>query len=268
MATRRNRAGETPGGETGWMVTFSDLITLLLTFFVLIICIANLDPRILENAFASIRPGGGSRALDYGAECPSPQLGAVLEEFMNPPDDQPLPDDLKYVLFQLEPPEDLENPYDLYSLEEFADPAKAMEYNQALAAVEVTRDERGLVIRWDGEIVFPEGRALVQPIQAELLERLAAVLAELAWPVSIEAHTDPDSPLEGGQSRAAFDLSFARARAVLEIFTAQGLAPNRFRLGAFGPGQARPLADENGQAAAPARRRLEIVLYKSGFGGG
>jgi chemotaxis protein MotB len=229
----------------GWMLTFSDMVTLLLTFFVMIISITSVDPMITseisgQDLAETTIIQAGPDVLGFA----NPQLLASLAEAIEtPPPDASLDDEeIKAAVFGLDPTRST----DFERLErEISD------------SISIFRDERGLVIRWSENVLFPEGTAILREENLPLLDRLARLLATLSLPVSLECHVNPLSDLEGGDGPEGYDLSARRARVVLDHLASLGLPQRRFRLGAFGG--ARPLTsvpEDGGENS-----RLEIILY-------
>jgi chemotaxis protein MotB len=238
--------------ETGsWMLTFSDMITLLLTFFVMIISITSLDPRTIsvdsdEKPIEDITsiPPEGPGSLGFS----NPLLMAPLVELIEnqeqlPPDISLDQDALLAALFQLDP----ENTPDYQRLQ-----------REVSDSVSIFKDERGMVIRWDQAILFPEGTSILREDNLLLLGNLTDLLSSLSLPVSVEAHTNPLSELEGGDSSVAYRLSTRRAKIVMNYLTERGLPEGRFRLGSFGG--SRPVTSDPQRGGENSR--LEIVLYK------
>ncbi|MDR1083613.1 MAG: OmpA family protein [Deltaproteobacteria bacterium] len=235
----------------GWLLTFSDMVTLLLTFFVLIISITTTDPKSLavsgqDIAFSQDVPPDdiGPGLLDFS----NPMLIAPVVEMIEnlsriPPDVMLDQRELKAAIFQLDPA----SQPDYQELEQ-----------EVRDSVSIFRDERGLVIRWDKAVIFPEGTAVLREETLPLLQKMASLLARLSWPVSVDAYTNPDSEMEGGSSALAYRLSAQRARVVMDYFTGLGLPASRFRLGAFGG--SRPVTADPAQGARNSR--LEIVIYQ------
>ncbi|MDR2612279.1 MAG: hypothetical protein LBG06_05425 [Deltaproteobacteria bacterium] len=252
MAVRR-LAADTQGGlpPDGWLVTFSDMVTLLLTFFVLIIAITSIDPKSIvpdgtdEVTEERIRAVAGPGALGFSNPSLVDPLAAFVEGLDSLPPEVGLnQDEIKSAVFQLDP--------------DTAPPGFREAAEAAAAGVSVFRDERGLVFRWDGRVLFPEGGILVREEMLILLVRMAELLDRLTLPVSLECHTDPLSDYEGGEGPLSYSLAAERAKTVLNVFTELGLNGSRFRLGAYGG--ARP------ETLDPARSyensRLELVLYR------
>lgn len=249
MAERQAPGSDGPD-PSGWMLTFSDMMTLLLTFFVMLISITSLEPGTLAEidypeqggASAPARRGPGSLGFS------NPSLVSALAELVGRLEDLPPnvnldQDEIKAAIFRLEP----SNDPDYQRLE-----------REVTDAVSVFRDDRGMVIRWDRAIVFPEGSAIIREENMVLLSRMAELLASLSLPFSVDSHTNPMSDLEGGaDAMAAFGLSTRRSKVVLEHFAALGLQESRMRLGSFGG--SRPVTREPSRGGENSR--LEIVIY-------
>jgi chemotaxis protein MotB len=233
------------------MVTFADMVTLLLTFLVMVVSITTLDPHtvlplkegvVLERPVDSVQLGDGALLFaDQGKLAPVIELAANLDKL--PPDVMFDQQEIKNAIFQL-------------------DPAKTPDYERMRQAadegVSVFRDNRGLVIQWDRSLIFAEGDSRLLDEHLGLLQSVALFLKSLSLPVSIEGHTNPLSPAEGGSEAAAYALSLARSKAVMEYLAGLGVAEARFRLGGYGGARPRNLDPD----AAWENSRLEIVVYK------
>ncbi|MDR1577241.1 MAG: OmpA family protein [Deltaproteobacteria bacterium] len=251
MARREPEPDRSNLSSPGWLLTFSDMVTLLLTFFVLIISITTTDPKSLsvdrgEDPIDSTVQEriAGSGALGFS----NPALLAPLVEFLEnhdklPPDAMIDQSELKEAIFQIDP----------QSVPNYQELRRVIN-----DSVSIFRDERGLVVRWDKAVIFPEGSAILRPDTLPLLSQLAALLSRLTMSVSVDCHTNPFSELEGGVSVWAYNLSARRSRVVMDYFTDLGLPAARFRLGAFGGG--RPVTME--PSAGARNSRLEIVIYR------
>jgi chemotaxis protein MotB len=244
-------AGGSPNNQGAWLITFSDMVTLLLTFFVLIIAITSVDPRVMvsdgvdEVTDARIQEVIGPGVMYFSNPTLLDPIVSLVEHMDEiPPDANLNQDEIKAAIFQLDP-NDI-NP-------EFKDLAEEID-----SSVTIIKDDRGFVIRWNDSMLFPEGGTILKEENLILLARLAQLLAGLSLPVSLECHTNPLSELEGGETPLAFDLSAERAKIVLDFFVALGLNEARFRLGAFGP--SRPISMD--PKVASDNSRLEIVIYK------
>ncbi|MDR2405020.1 MAG: OmpA family protein [Deltaproteobacteria bacterium] len=235
-----------------WLLTFSDMVTLLLTFFVLIIAITTIDPRSLaddgvdEINLEELNLIYGNGVLGFS----NPSiLAPVVELFQNmdelPPGAVLNQEEIKNAIFQLD--------------EDPQRPGAFKEQEQALTdSVSIFKDERGMVIRWDDAILFPEGGSLLTESNLVLLGRLSEFLAKMALPISVESYTNPLSELEGGSGPLSFELSAERSKVVMDYLVRLGLNESRFRLGAFGGTRTLTLEPTR----ARENSRMEIVIYK------
>ncbi len=131
---------------------------------------------------------------------------------------------------------------------------------------EVSVTERQVRVRLRNKLLFPPGAAELAPEASKSLYLLARVLGEIPNEVEVEGHTD-DSPILGGPYRTNWELSIARADAVLRRLAAEGVAPKR--LIASGYGEHHPLAENATPAGRAANRRVEIVIHRgAGTNGG
>jgi chemotaxis protein MotB len=228
----------------GWMVTFSDLITLLLTFFVLLISMSSMDVKTLQQSFGMF--SGGSGPLSFPESSRIADLVHFLEQIEELPPVAISEEDLKSELFDF----------------------RNVEFQQLMDLVDrdisVFKDERGLVIQLADYILFYESGSVLRPEYLPILSRVASILRSTQYLISVEGHTD-SSPLEGGAQAWAWELSLDRAIAVLEFFTREeGLRPSRFRVGGFGSSM--PVAPNDTPQNRAKNRRIEIILHKDNWG--
>jgi flagellar motor protein MotB len=228
------------------------MVTLLLTFFVMIISITSLDPRtlavtegkdILDPDAEEVQITGPGLLMFSDPYLVKPLLELIANQEKIPPETKLDQDEIKSALFQLDP---VNNP-DYQRLE-----------REVRDNISIFKDERGLVIRLNEAIVFPEGGTVLKPENLLLLNSLAALLSNLSLPVSVESHTNPFSELEGGQTTLAYRLCTRRSKIVMDYLTSIGVNQSRFRLGAYGG--SRPVTDD--PSLGSINSRLEIVIYK------
>ncbi len=261
---QRGRSRPDSPVKTAWLATFADMVTLLLTFLVLIISFATMDPRttfllsqgVLEDTAEFEQTADGT--MSYSDRAMLAPVVELIENLNELPPDMALDQDvIKNAIFQLDPPENVAEQStgnDEGSLTEIASETEAAD-----DGIEIYHDDRGFVLRWDLALLFPEGNTVLQEENLPLLEKMVALLKDLPNQLfSIESHTNPLSPLEGGETKVAYDLGMARSEAILDYFLKQGLNEKKFRLASFGGSQPRTLDPE----MAWENSRLEIVIYK------
>ena len=143
--------------------------------------------------------------------------------------------------------------------------AKALlEQRLSSSDVKVGYDERGLVARRLGRVLFDSGKAVLRHGAFPVLDKVAQVLKEVPQqPVGVEGHTD-NVPIKYSGWADNHTLSLARAEAVVDYLVAQGV--DRSRLTAVGLGEQRPIASNDTASGRQQNRRVEIVILPQASG--
>ncbi|MBI4346656.1 MAG: flagellar motor protein MotB [Elusimicrobia bacterium] len=127
-------------------------------------------------------------------------------------------------------------------------------------AVRVEAERRRLRLVLAAPVLFDSGSADVKEESARLLFELAATLkTDDGREVRVEGHTD-DVPVAGGEFESNWELSSARANAVVALLMRWGLDPRR--LAAAGFGEFRPRVPNDGPEHRAQNRRIEITLAR------
>ncbi len=221
-------------GVPMWLVTFSDLVTLLLTFFVLLLSMASMDQVLLSR----INPYSSNFSV-MGALSPGkvPQrIQLVLELLDSPQDTMDKPDRLKDLLW----PDDVLPP---------EIDAGTLDRN-----LRILQDPQGLAIVLTDGVLFRPGSWELTEAAKKLLVPLADVLQYSSADVNIAGYTD-DTPSARIDN---YDLSGRRALAVLEFFLVRSLEASRFSISGYGPDK--PLVPDTMPEGRAQNRRVEILL--------
>jgi len=109
-------------------------------------------------------------------------------------------------------------------------------------------------------VLFDSGQADLKPGSRKLMKEVVAQLKTLPNPIIIEGHTD-NIPVRAGRYRSNWELSMARAYAVLRFFELEGVDPTR--LAGIGYGEHRPSGDNSTPAGRAHNRRIEIDLLRT-----
>lgn len=261
----RNAEGE---GSTlnpnAWMVTFSDLLTLMLTFFVLLLTMSSMDSKRLKEAFGFFA----------GTE------GGLETEGKGSTSDVATPHDVRYPSMYVLPPGTLmSEAFPEIRMAWAEGPGKAKRFKKPSTStieqdlrkglkgigldkgVEISRQKGRLVVRFSEGVLFEIGEARIGFQGILVLERCGEILAKIPNRVRITGHTD-DLPILGGRYRTNWELSTARAVNVLRFFTESlGLDPRRFS--AVGYGKYRPLVPNTSPENRKKNRRAEIVILSN-----
>lgn len=115
-----------------------------------------------------------------------------------------------------------------------------------------------MVIDLKQDILFPSGKAKISPLGDETLAQVAKALSEFPErSFQVEGHTD-NVPIRSSRFPSNWDLSTARAVAVVQLFVARGMDPEN--LSAAGYGEHQPRADNASAEGQALNRRIEIVM--------
>ncbi len=222
-----------PPGTDRWVLPYADLVTLLLALFVTLYAVSRVDLDRLEPASAALRV-----AFD-GDPAGPPQAGG-------PPQ------------LVAEPHVVAVNPLDAVT----ARLQTAITGAHLEGGVELTRDERGVVLSLPEAAAFDSGQAELTPRTAAMLLQVGHELRGLTHAVRIEGHTD-DRPVGGSRFRSNWELSTARASAVVALFIERaGVAPAR--LSAAGYGEFHPRVPNRTAEDRARNRRVDIVILSAG----
>ena len=223
-----------------WMVTFSDLVTLLLTFFVMLLSMSTMNVERVQKIMTSFT--GGSGVLEYtdmGAVSPyEEQLKALSKLNLNQ-----LPDE--EVLLDVFLGRKVEG-----ATAVFDDPTRE---------ISLRKTQKGVSLIFGSRLLFDSGSAVLKKEAAAALELAAKIINQINRPISIEGHTD-SQPLPGsGEFASNWELSLARALAVRNFLVDRaGVKALRMRVAAFA--DARPLEDNATAEGRLHNRRIEIVF--------
>jgi chemotaxis protein MotB len=218
-------------GQDRWLMSYADLVTLLFACFTTAYA-ASLTPAVSAEPAT---PAPTAVAAAVPAEAPA--AGEMPEVTPTP---APAP--------AAEP-----------SLRERLEPALAGGLDDV--EIELLEDARGLVITLPETATFSSGSAdLTVPAQS-LLGRIAAALRPTEASIRIEGHTD-DAAIRGGRYRSNWELSTARASAVVVFMvTAAGFEPSR--LSAAGYGEFHPRSTNDDAVGRALNRRVDVVVIDS-----
>ncbi len=138
---------------------------------------------------------------------------------------------------------------------------KDMIHKQGLEGLaKVETDAHWVKLVLTAPILFESGSADIKPEASKILYNLAASLAQVPGEITIAGHTD-NVPILGGRFSSNWDLSVARANAVVGLFVQWGVKPQR--LSASGYGEFRPVVPNDSPAHQTQNRRIEIGVSRS-----
>ncbi len=260
----RRRRGAHAGAhdnEERWLLTYADMITLLLALFVVLFSISSVNvskfrtlKESLRDAFSGKVVSGGESILQTGtsvrARAPDAISAAILPGAPNIQVSQPSSARALAARSEQDERERLKARLDSYAA------SHGFENR-----VETVVARRGLVVRLlTDDVLFDSGQAVLKPRGKPLLGEVADLLeVDQRHPIVVEGHTD-DVPIHTAQYDSNWELSTARATQVTRYLIGQGVPESRFA--AAGYADVHPIAS-NATAAGRARnRRVEVVLQR------
>ncbi len=260
---KKNR-GEVPEeGAPAWMATYSDLVTLLLCFFILLFSMASLDVKkytlvanSLRNSFTKTSAG------DMLFTNRGQQMISITEQ-MNVSDTGELSvDSQKYVKEAEQMVTDSLQQQENLKMEEAANKIRDIIEEMGLSdQVQVFEEKDYVLVRLDSEVFFQSGRAEVLPVGQMALDALSVVLDQLdGKDILVQGHTD-NVPIQTARYASNWELSTARATNVVR-YMVELHEVNPTRLTATGNGEFRPIGDNETPEGRQLNRRIEIRVLR------
>jgi len=237
-----------------WAIPYGDLVTLLLAFFVVMYAVSSVNEgkyRVLSDSLtAAFRgtprtmepvPVGNKPAKAKGDDTLAgikPNQAIKFPEKVEepPPADEALQAQLRQMT------EDLQD---------------AMQLLIDQDMIRIQRAPSWVEVEIKTDILFPSGSAEIEPAAVEILERLAAILADRPYPIRIEGHTD-NRPIKTAQFPSNWELSAARASRIVRLFEQRGITASRMVVAGMGENQ--PVADNASTEGRNRNRRVALVI--------
>jgi chemotaxis protein MotB len=251
-------------GTPAWVMTFADLMSLLMCFFVLLLSFAEMDAiRFKEIATEMASAFGVQR--DVPAFEPPMGTSPIFDKF-SPGVPQPTPVDsvrqqttqdapqLRTFTSDARVEEAVERRMES-SVEELRE---VLEDQISQGLMQLERDRERIVIRIEERGSFPSGSADMSTGLAALLGSIADVLADMPGMLTVEGHTD-NVPIRTARFRSNWDLSAARAASVANALLDKQVL-QATRLSVQGYAETRPRADNATAEGRALNRRVEIII--------
>lgn len=224
-----------------WLVSYADLLTLLFAFFVVMFATSQHDKdkarQVSESVRAAIEGGGMGVFRTLIGKTPGPDKAIIAKpaSYAVGNDEADLLPSLKHLDTELK--------------KDIAD-----------GKIEVSFQHRGIVISLRAEAFFPSGDDRIDQAMYRSMEKIARVVKDLPNPVRLEGHTD-SIPIHNTRYRSNWDLSAARAIAVMNLFTELDLPAGRFVIAGYADNL--PVDTNNTEIGRAHNRRVDVVILSS-----
>ncbi|PAU87795.1 type VI secretion system protein TssL [Pseudomonas sp. WN033] len=261
-------------GVPPWVVTFADLMSLLMCFFVLLLSFSEIDAQRFKQIAGEL-----SKAFGVQREVPALEIpmgtSPIFDKF-SPGTPEPTPvDSVRQQTTEQAPQlETLRAELEAGLQSQVSDVTRQqLEITQQALAqllsheitegrLQLEQDRQRLVIRVEEKGSFPSGSADMTPAFLDMLDKVADVLARVPGEITIEGHTD-DIPISTARFQSNWDLSAARASSVANaLLYSQAVSPERLRVQGYA--ETRPRASNDSAGNRALNRRVEIIIDLSG----
>lgn len=225
MKKKNGHTGEHENSER-WLLTYADLITLLLGLFVILYAMSKIDAgkyAEIVNALGGVF--GSSKGVMVGnAGVMSSQIPLIQNER------QKIAQDLR----------------------------SALHLETKKLPIAISSNERGITVHIMDELLFSSGSAEIKESSMPALDSLARVLRELPNDVRVEGHTD-NVPINSAAYPSNWHLSVARAVSIA-YYLIQVHSLNPEKVSAVGFAEYQPLVPNDSDIHRAQNRRVDIVI--------
>ena len=253
---KKGHGGEHENAER-WLLTYADMITLLVAFFIMLYAMSITNQQKFQQLALSVRSGFGS-TLTMGAPTVFSTGGGIngIPSIVSS-STQIASDSTK--AGQKSGAEAV----DAARLDgAFGTIKKFIQSNNLQGKMQVVRTERGVIITvMTDHMLFARGEADLRPEELGLLNKLAEVINKLPNSIRVEGHTD-NLPIHTQRFASNWDLSGSRAASVVRYFESRNVASDRLELAGYA--DQHPIVPNTSEANRARNRRVEIAVLKLG----
>ena len=262
-------------GIPAWVMTFADLMSLLMCFFVLLLSFSEIDAQKFKQIAGEL-----SAAFGVQRDVPAPGTSRWVPVRFSTSSHRASPNPPPSIACASRPPNRIQSwipcarKWKQTSSSRFRKPPKnrsipawtpCVTYwktNWRRADWQLEHDRKRIIIRVEEKGSFPSGSADMTDDFRDMLDRIAEVLAKLPGEITIEGHTD-NIPIHTNRFQSNWDLSAARASSVANaLLLNDTIKPERMRVQGYA--ETRPRASNEWPETRALNRRVEIILDLSG----
>jgi len=290
--SRRNRYEEHENHER-WLVSYADFITLLFAFFVVMYSISSVNEgqyRVLSDSIVSAfhntksslepiqvgelvrSPLLMSEQITDVSEMPDDVITPLMIKFQQPGNevdeavDSEIESEIESEAVEQEKPED--ESFTEKSLNAAEDEINALGDNVAERMddlidediINIKRNKFWLEVEIKSSLLFPSGSSALIPDAIPVLQQLAETFVDLPNRINVEGFTD-NKPIKTFVFPSNWELSAARAAAVVRLFEQSGIEP--WRMASIGYGEYQPISDNDSDEGRAKNRRVVLVVMAS-----
>jgi len=278
-SSRRGRRGHGgggghEGGDERWLLTYADMITLLMALFMVLFSISSVNiskyqvlQRALQKAFmGGVLDGGNSFQQGEPTRIQGVQSATASQQM-----DSSFQITSHSLFGRVAPPTPAEKAAakqaaaaEESNLEQIRSKVDSYAHLHGFSGlIKTSIDQRGLVIRLlTDKVLFDSGHAELKATGTPILLEVSHLLATTKFSngIRVEGNTD-NVPISGGEFLSNWELSTARANAVLEFFLHHGVSESRFTVAGYA--DQNPIAPNDSDAGRALNRRVDVVVLRN-----
>lgn len=238
-----------------WLLTYADLITLLMAFFIIMYAMSNVDnqkymalAKSLRMALGLEQAAGISMITDMVSV---DKAGKSKDIYLNEQGRQVTASE---ILSMRDEKEEREFSVMVKKIAEYT------ESKGITSKIQTEKGNRGLLIKLSDTVLFDVGKADLSPKSKEILDGLADILFDSNKHIKVEGHTD-NVPINTARYPSNWHLSTDRSTNVI-IYWISKYPDISQRLSAAGYGEYRPVASNSAPEGRAKNRRVEIIVLR------
>jgi len=226
---------EAEEGAPEWITTFADLMSLLLTFFILMLSFSSMKAEKLKEMVTAVNKSMGITQNQFSSAPEAVDIPAIVERSS-------------------------ETPGTSGSTEKISELLKNFVASKGFSSsISIDTNKRGIVMRVKNDILFRKGKAALEKSLFPVLDELAKIIRNKPFFVSVDGHTD-DLPTNSMRYPSNWELGADRAGSVARYLIGEGhMSPKRFQVVSF---SSKTPMTKYGKENKIANRRVEIVLSR------
>jgi len=250
----KRREEKEPNGER-WLLTYSDLITLLMIFFVIMYASSTVDATKYKQLSQSLNAafnGGSGKSIVGGESSVSSSQSTTTPSNTSSNAENAAAAAAATKALEENNMKNIKQNVDNY-----------LKNNGLSASVSTKIDERGLAVSLNSTLLFDVGKAEVKTAPTKQLISIGKMLKTVNNYIRIEGHTD-STPISNNEFSSNWQLSAIRATNVTELLISHsGINPQRISSVAYG--ENRPVATNTTLAGKAKNRTVDIIILSSQF---
>lgn len=250
---RRSKKQEVPENHERWLITYADLITLLLIFFVIMYAMSKID--VDKYAVLAQALNFEFRKADSVMQQGTSVIGKVDRGEAQEGKTTKKPSEIEAEEQQKKAQQEKELEQLLQKINQY------IVDNKLESQVKAENTPKGVAVTLNDLFLFDLGKADLKPAAYPILDKLSSLFLEIHSKVSIEGHTD-NIPLNAGSVyRDNWGLSQARSLSVLRYFIYNAKVDQK-NLISTAYADTMPVVDNSTEANRAKNRRVEIVVLR------